>query len=305
MSAYLTGLIVILCLNIIIAYSVFLPAAAGQLNLGAAGFMIIGAYMDAYLNSADDGLGLPMLLSVPAAALFTALIGFLVSFPILRTRGVYMILATFAFAEIVAGIVLNMEVVGGASGFPVSSHAELEDLLPVTIGVILFGFYLISTRLGLAMRSIHDDESVAILFGVNARHIQVGAFTIGAFLGGLAGALYGHQFDYIEVQNWGILFSIFVLLYVLIGGTQTPWGPLIGALFFTFVPELLRAVGDATGWELIGELRFAVFGAIIVGMMVLRPEGIMTRTFLELLFRKVPQRSSQNPQNNQNNMEGV
>jgi branched-chain amino acid transport system permease protein len=302
MSAYLTGLIVILCLNIIIAYSVFLPAAAGQLNLGAAGFMIIGAYMDAYLNSVDDGLGLPMLLSVPAAALFTALIGFLVSFPILRTRGVYMILATFAFAEIVAGIVLNMEIVGGASGFPVSSHAELEDLLPVTIGVILFGFYLISTRFGLAMRSIHDDESVAILFGVNARHIQVGAFTIGAFLGGLAGALYGHQFDYIEVQNWGILFSIFVLLYVLIGGTQTPWGPLIGALFFTFVPELLRTIGDATGWELIGELRFAVFGAIIVGMMVLRPEGIMTRTFLELLFRKVPQKS---PQNLSNNMESV
>ncbi|MBO33576.1 MAG: branched-chain amino acid ABC transporter permease [Rhodospirillaceae bacterium] len=302
MSAYLTGLIVILCLNIIIAYSVFLPAAAGQLNLGAAGFMIIGAYMDAYLNSVDDGLGLPMLLSVPAAALFTALIGFLVSFPILRTRGVYMILATFAFAEIVAGIVLNMEIVGGASGFPVSSHAELEDLLPVTIGVILFGFYLISTRFGLAMRSIHDDESVAILFGVNARHIQVGAFTIGAFLGGLAGALYGHQFDYIEVQNWGILFSIFVLLYVLIGGTQTPWGPLIGALFFTFVPELLRTIGDAIGWELIGELRFAVFGAIIVGMMVLRPEGIMTRTFLELLFRKVPQKS---PQNLSNNMESV
>ncbi len=302
MSAYLTGLIVILCLNIIIAYSVFLPAAAGQLNLGAAGFMIIGAYMDAYLNSVDDGLGLPMLLSVPAAALFTALIGFLVSFPILRTRGVYMILATFAFAEIVAGIVLNMEIVGGASGFPVSSHAELEDLLPVTIGVILFGFYLISTRFGLAMRSIHDDESVAILFGVNARHIQVGAFTIGAFLGGLAGALYGHQFDYIEVQNWGILFSIFVLLYVLIGGTQTPWGPLIGALFFTFVPELLRTIGDATGWELIGELRFAVFGAIIVGMMVLRPEGIMTRTFLELLFRKVPQKS---PQNLSHNMESV
>jgi branched-chain amino acid transport system permease protein len=264
--------------------------------------MIIGAYMDAYLNSADDGLGLPMLLSVPAAALFTALIGFLVSFPILRTRGIYMILATFAFAEIVAGIVLNLEVVGGASGFPVSSHAELEDLLPVTIGVILFGFYLISTRFGLAMRSIHDDESVAILFGVNTRLTQVGAFTIGAFLGGLAGALYGHQFDYIEVQNWGILFSIFVLLYVLIGGTQTPWGPLIGALFFTFVPEMLRTFGEATGWELIGELRFAVFGAIIVGMMVLRPEGIMTRTFLELLFRKVPRRSPQNPPNN---MEGV
>ena len=86
-------------------------------------------------------------------------------------------------------------------------------------------------------------------------------------------------------------FLVFVLLYVLIGGTQTPWGPLIGALFFTFVPECLRAFGEATGWELIGDLRFAVFGVIIVGMMVLRPEGIMTRTFLELLFRKAPQKS--------------
>jgi branched-chain amino acid transport system permease protein len=291
MSAYMAGLIAILCLNIIIAYSVFLPAAAGQLNLGAAGFMIIGAYMDAYLNSDIDGLDLPILITIPAAALFTGLIGFLVSFPILRTRGVYMILATFAFAEIVAGIVLNLEIVGGAAGFPVSTHAELEVLLPVTIGVILFGFYLISTRFGLAMRAIHDDENVAILFGINTRLVQVGAFTIGAFLGGLAGALYAHQFDYIEVQNWGILFSIFVLLYVLIGGTQTPWGPLIGALFFTFVPECLRAFGEATGWELIGDLRFAVFGVIIVGMMVLRPEGIMTRTFLELLFRKAPQKS--------------
>lgn len=286
MSAYMTGMVAILCLNIIIAYSVFLPAASGQLNLGAAGFMIIGAYSDAYLNSIDDGLGLPILLTIPLAALITGLVGFLVSFPILRTRGVYMILATFAFAEIVAGIVLNMEVVGGAAGFPVSTHAELEVLLPVTIGVVLFGFYLMSTRFGLAMRSVHDDENVAILFGVNIRLVQVGAFTIGAFLGGLAGALYAHQFDYIEVQNWGILFSIFVLLYVLIGGTQTPWGPFIGALFFTLVPELLRTFGDWVGWEIIGEARFAVFGALIIVMMVLRPEGIITRTFLELLFRR-------------------
>ena len=291
MSAYMTGIIIILCLNIIIAYSVFLPAAAGQLNLGAAGFMIIGAYMDAYLSSADEGLGLPILLTIPAAALFTGLIGFLMSFPILRTRGVYMILATFAFAEIVAGIVLNMEVVGGASGFPVTTHMELDVLLPVTILVILFGFYLISTRFGLSMRSIHDDENVSLLFGVNTHLVKVGAFTIGAFLGGLAGALYGHQFDYIEVQNWGILFSIYVLLYVLIGGTQTPWGPLVGAMFFTFIPEILRSIGDATGVELLTELRFAAFGVIIVGMMVLRPEGIMTRTFLELLFREQPSKS--------------
>ncbi len=283
MSSYLTGIIAIYCLNVIVAYSVFLPATSGQLNLGAAAFMIIGAYTGAYLNSADDGLNWAMIYSVPVAAVVTGIIGFLISFPILRTRGVYMILATFAFAEVVAGIVLNLEVVGGAAGFPVSSHAELEVLLPVTIGVVLFGFYLMSTRLGLAMRSIHDDENVAVLFGVNSRTVRVIAFTIGAMIGGLAGALYGHQYDYIEVQNWGILFSIYVLLYVLIGGTQTPWGPLIGALFFTAIPELLRLFADSTGWTLIGDARFAVFGALIVLMMVVRPEGLITRTFLELL----------------------
>jgi branched-chain amino acid transport system permease protein len=286
MSAYLTGLIAIGCLNVIIAYAIFLPAASGQLNLGAAGFMIIGAYSDAYMNSADEGLGLPIILSIPAAALITGAIGFLISFPIMRTRGVYMILATFAFAEVVAGIVLNLEVVGGAAGFPVTTHAELEVLLPVTIAVICFVLFLMSTRFGLAMRAIHDDENVAILFGMHARYVQVVAFSVGAVLGGLAGALYGHQYDYIEVQNWGVLFSIYVLLYVLIGGTQTPWGPLIGAMFFTAVPELLRVFGEATGWEFIGDARFAVFGAIIVIMMVLRPEGMMTRTVLELAMRR-------------------
>ncbi|MGI9351046.1 MAG: branched-chain amino acid ABC transporter permease [Rhizobiaceae bacterium] len=284
MSAYLTGMIAILCLNVIIAYSVFLPAAAGQLNLGAAGFMIIGAYSGAFLNSDDVGMNWSILYSIPAAAIITGTVGFLVSFPILRTRGVYMILATFAFAEIVAGIVLNLEIVGGAAGFPVTTHAELEVLLPVTLLVILFVFFLMSTRFGLAMRSIHDDESVSLLFGVNTRIVQVGAFTVGAFLGGLAGALYAHQFDYIEVQNWNVLFSIFVLLYVLIGGTQTAWGPIVGALFFTIVPELLRTFGEITEFDIIGDARFAVFGTIIVAMMVFRPEGIITRSLLDFSF---------------------
>jgi branched-chain amino acid transport system permease protein len=183
----------------------------------------------------------------------------------------------------VAGITLNLEVVGAAAGYPVDSHAGLEFLVPVTVGVVLFCVYLMSTRLGLAMRSIHDDENVATLFGVNVRASRVAAFAIGAAIGGLAGAMYGHEYNYIEVQNFNVLFSIFVLLYVLLGGTQTVLGPLVGALFFTAIPELLRYLADTTGWEFVGDSRFAVFGALIVLMMTIRPEGVVTRTGLERL----------------------
>ncbi len=283
MSGYLSAQLSILCLNIIIAYAIFLPAATGQLNLGAGGFAIIGGYVGGYLNSSFDGLGWAMSVSIPVAALITAIIAFALSFPILRTRGVYMVLATFAFAEVVAGIVLNLEVVGGAAGFPVDGHADLKILAPITIAVIVFCWFLLSTRFGLAMRSVHDDENVATLFGINVRWIRVAAFTLGGLLGGLYGALYGHQYNYIEVQNWNVLFNIYVLLYVLLGGTQTPFGPLVGALFFTVVPELLRALGESLNSELIADGRFALFGILIVLMMVFRPEGIVTRTLLERL----------------------
>jgi branched-chain amino acid transport system permease protein len=125
------------------------------------------------------------------------------------------------------------------------------------------------------MRALHDDELVSTLMGVPARAVQVAAFAIGAGLTGLAGGLYAHHFSFVEAQYFSPLLSIYVLLFVLIGGTQTAWGPLVGAAFFTLVPELLRIGGS---W------RYVVFGAIIVAMMIFRPEGIVTRTLLARLF---------------------
>ena len=152
MSGYLESQLIILCLSIIYAYGIFLPAASGQLNLGAAGFITLGAYASGWFNL-SDGLGLSMILSIILAMLFVGA----VSFVILRTRGVYMVLATFAFAEIVYGLTINMEFLGAAAGMPVDDHAPFEVLVVATIAVILFCFYFMSTRLGLALRSIHDD----------------------------------------------------------------------------------------------------------------------------------------------------
>jgi branched-chain amino acid transport system permease protein len=269
MSGYWAGIIGILCINIIFAYSVFLPAASGQLNLGGAGFMAIGAYTAGYMSTA---LGWSMWLTVPGAAAATAFVSFLIAFPILRTRGVYMVLATFAFAEVVGGIVLNMEVVGGAVGYEVADFGGLAILIPAAVATVLFVTYLMSTRFGLAMRSVHDDENVAAVFGVNVRMTQVMTFTIGGVLAGVAGALYAHQYNYIEIQYFNVLLSIYVLLYVLIGGTQTAYGAFFGALIFTLLPEFMR-IGE--NW------RFVIFGAFLVAVMIFRPEGLVTRTMLD------------------------
>lgn len=277
MSGYLESQLIILCLSIIYAYGIFLPAASGQLNLGAAGFITLGAYASGWFNL-SDGLALPMLLSIVLAMLFAGAVSFVIAFPILRTRGVYMVLATFAFAEVVYGLTINMEFLGAAAGMPVDDHAPVGILVVATIAVILFCFYFMSTRLGLALRSIHDDESVSVLFGVNVRLAKVAAFTVGGMLMGLGGALYGHHYNYIEAQSFNVLLSIYILLYVLLGGTQTAWGPLIGAIFFTVVPELIRNLAIEIGSTWLADSRFIFFGGFIVLMMVVRPEGVMTRT---------------------------
>ena len=282
MSGYVAGILAQLLINIVIAYSVFLPAAAGLLNLGAAGFVLIGAYVAGGLTLK---LGAPLLAAIAAAGLAAGAVAFLVSFPILRTRGVYMVLATLAFAEIVGGILLNIPSLGGAAGLSVTAYAGLPIVFSITVMVVALVAWLLATRFGLAMRAIHDDENVALLFGTNLRLTQVSAFTIGGALGGIGGALLVHQFNFIDVQTTGVVFSIFVLLYVLMGGTQTAWGPIAGALFFTLVPEGLRRISEiAPVLKFLEASRYIVFGVAVVLVMMWRPEGLVTRTMIERLY---------------------
>jgi branched-chain amino acid transport system permease protein len=271
MSGYLSGVVAILCINLIFAYGIFVTAAAGQINLGGAGFQAIGAYATAWLVTQA---GVPIWLTIPAATLITALVGFLISFPVLRTRGVYMVLATFAFGEVVAGFLLRSDTFGGAIGLVVPEHIELWLLAAFALVVTIANFFLMATRLGLVMRAINDDEDATIVLGVNVRAVQVAAFTIGGGFAGLSGSLYALRFGFVEAQYFDALLSIYVLLFVLIGGTQTAWGPLAGSLFFTILPELFR-VGGA--W------RYVIFGVLIVLMMVVRPEGIVTRDLIRRL----------------------
>lgn len=264
MSGYLEGILVILLLNIIFAYAVYWPLAAGQLNLGVAGFVGIGAYTSAYIG---NEYGVSPYLAGIAAALVTFAVAVVIAVPVLRTKGIYLALATFAFGQVLHSLFLNLDVVGGAAGYPVNAYIGIGGIAACALAVFLATFFLDRTRFGLNMVAVRDDNAVADLFGIHVRRYQTLAFAIGAGIAGLGGALYGHHFSYIEPQNYTILFSIFVVLFVLLGGTQTVFGPLLGAVFFTLLPEVLR------GSE---EWRYAIFAVFIIATMILRPQGLIT-----------------------------
>lgn len=272
MSGYVEGILVLLAVNVVFAYGAFLPLSAGQLNIGLAGFAAIGAYSSAYIS---NNYGLTPLLAIPAGGLIAGLIALIVAVPILRTRGIYLALATFALGQVVQATILNLEVIGGAAGYPVTAFIRLPVVIGFAIAVVIFVVLLFGTRFGIAVTAVHDDERVADLMGIDVRAFQIAAFAIGSAIAGIGGGLYGHHFSFIEAQYFNITLSITIVLYVLLGGTQTVLGPLVGATIFTLLPELLRTSGH---W------RYVLFAAGIIVLMALRPQGLITGAQLRRLF---------------------
>ncbi|MBI4969342.1 MAG: branched-chain amino acid ABC transporter permease [Rhodospirillales bacterium] len=264
MSGYGEAILVMLAINIVVALAGYLPLAAGQLNLGIAGFMAVGGYTSAYLTSAYH---LPMGVGMAAGAAAAGLLGLLVAVPVLRTSGIYLALATFALGQVIQAAFLNIEAVGAAAGYPVKPYAGFTVVLSVAFGVLVAVLLLSRTRFALLLTATKNDPLVTELFGVDVRAIRVAAFSLGALIAGIGGALYAHHYSYLEPQNFNIMLSVYIALYVLLGGTQTVAGPIVGAAFFTLLPELLRA---GSHW------RFVIFAVLIILVMAVRPEGLIT-----------------------------
>ncbi len=274
MSGYFEGVLVLCAVNIVLAYAAFLPLAAGQLNLGVAGFAAIGAYASAYLSNT---FGLAPLVAIPAAGLGAGVVALAVAVPVLRTRGIYLALATFALGQIVQAIILNLEIVGGAAGYPVAAFIRLPTIVAFTLVVVALVWLLFGTRFGIAVTAVHDDERVADLMGIDVRAFQVAAFVLGSIIAGIGGGLYAHHFSFVEAQYFNISLSITIVLYALLGGTQTVLGPPLGAVVFTLLPELLRA---SAHW------RYVVFAACLILIMAVRPEGLVTGAGLRRLLAR-------------------
>ena len=273
MSVYMEGVLAIMGINVLMAYSAYVIMATGQLSLGNAGFMALGAYCAGYLTTVA---GVDLFLAILAGALLAGAVGLLLGIPVLRFQGFFLVLATLGFGEMVRAFFVNFEPTGGAYGMRGLFGAELNHIAGAVAVITLLIWLLERSRIGRAFDAIAADEAAAGGIGLNVRLIKVLAFGFGAMIAGIAGGLYAHYLLYIEPGSFTFLISAMAVLFVILGGMESVWGALLGAAIFSLLPEVLRFMHD---W------RLSLFGAVLILLMIIRPRGLLTRQLLRNLTR--------------------
>jgi branched-chain amino acid transport system permease protein len=250
--------------------SVYIILATGQLSLGNAGFMGIGAYLTSYLTVTT---GIPLTLALVIAAAASGATGVIVGFPALRLKGIYLAMATLGFGEMVRSFFLNFDAMGGAGGFHGMRHVSVAYIWTWAAAILLLVAVLERSQVWLEMRAVRDDETAAGLVGLNTTTIKVGSFGFAAAVAAIAGGLFAHHHVYIEPGNFSFERSIDFVLAVILGGSTVGAGALVGALLLVLLPEYLR---------FLAEWRFAMFGALLIAMLLVRRQGILDRSLFGL-----------------------
>jgi branched-chain amino acid transport system permease protein len=272
----IVGLYVLLGLglNIVVGF-------AGLLDLGYVAFFAIGAYTMGVLTSPELGFfNLSFWGALPFAIFVGVLSGVLLGIPVLKMRGDYLAIATLGFGEIIRILVLSDFLrpwLGGAQGIgkiPKAHIGSVEFATPQQIyylilaGCLLVGFIswrLRDSRLGRAWMAVREDEDVAQAMGINLVSTKLLAFATGAAFSALSGAIFASKLGSVYPHSFNVMISINILCLIIVGGMGSIPGVLVGAFALVGLPELLRE---------FAEFRLFVYGAALVGMMVLRPEGL-------------------------------
>lgn len=274
-SAYTENLLIYIGINTILAYSFYIPLSTGQISGGQSAFMAIGAYLSAMLTVKFH---LPFEVALVFGALSSGVIAALVGFPALRLKGLYLVIMTLGFAEVVRVFFLNSNYFGAAYGFGgMQERTNVLNVYLVLFLLVAFLFRLNRSYFGRAFEAIKENEMAAETLGVSLMRTRVFAFALGGVAAGLGGALYAHYALFIDSNNFGFGRSIEMVIFTVFGGAQTLWGPLLGAAVLTLLPEFLRVIQD---WRLI------FYGLTVVVLMTFRPEGILTKSLWDRLKKQ-------------------
>jgi branched-chain amino acid transport system permease protein len=276
-SPYVEDVLIQLGINLILALSLYFPLSAGQLSLGQGGFMAIGAYASSWLTAA---LGWPWPVAFVLGATAAGVVGALVGLPALRVRGIYLVLMTMAFGEIVRVFFLNFAPTGAAQGFrgmPFVTALPLVAALAVVVAVL--AARTAGSRMGRAFAAINRDELAAEVIGVDVIRAKLVSFTVGAGIAGMAGALWAHYVQFIEPEEFGFARSVMPFTFVVVGGIETFWGAIVGAAVLTLLPEWLR---------FLKEWRLALYGLAMLAVMIVRPQGLIDHRLLGSMRRWLP-----------------
>lgn len=289
-NLYWLYLVCLICIHVISATGLnILTGYTGQVSLGQAAFMGVGAYTVAWL---DHHAATPFALNLLAAGVVTTAVGVVAGLPSLRVKGLYLAIATIAASFILHFVFLNWEsVTGGSRGINIAPPQVLGHelanadtfywlVMPVTVVMVLLAANLFRTRVGRAFIAIRDRDISASVLGISLPTYKLMSFAIASFYAGVAGGFYAYFFGSINPESFPLLMSIFYLAAIIVGGLGTILGSILGATFMTLTPELLRYgvdvmepfVDDASA--LLSPVRTMVFGLLIVGFLLFEPHGL-------------------------------
>ncbi len=278
-GSYFLNVLVFIGINTLLAVALnLLLGYAGQISLGHAAFFGLGAYVSGVLTTRYPACD-PWLALV-AAALCAAALAFVMGFPILKLKGHYLAMATLGFG-IILYIIFNetVDITGGPSGLsgipnlkmgPIifdNDHNNYYLVWVMTLGFMLLSINLSQSRIGRALRAIHDSEVAARVMGVNARTLKVQVFTVSAFISAIAGSLYAHTITFISPASFGFNFSVELVTMVIIGGLGSIYGSFLGAAILTMLPEFLRVFRD---------FDIVIYGLMLILMTIFMPGGLIS-----------------------------
>jgi branched-chain amino acid transport system permease protein len=286
-GGYLLNVLVFVGINTMLAVALnLLLGYAGQISLGHAGFFGMGAYISGILTAT---CGWNPWLAMPFAALVVGMLAGLIGFPILKLKGHYLAMATLGLGIIIY-IVFNetVDLTGGPSGLSGIPNLAVGSLVfdsdiknyylvwMFTLAVVLFSVNLAGSRVGRALRAVHDSEVAARVMGVNVRLLKVQVFTLSAVLCSLAGSLYAHTMTFVSPVSFGFNFSVELLTMVVIGGLGSVYGSFLGAALLTLLPEFLRGAQD---YDVV------IYGGLLMVMVMFVPGGLVRG--IPALFRRM------------------
>ncbi len=254
-----------MCINIILSVSLSLiNGFTGQLSLGHAGFMAVGAYASVILTQM---LGQPFIAGIFAACLAAGVCGFIIGVPTLRLKGDYLAIATLAFGEIIRVTLQNIDYVNGPAGvLGITKLTTWPWLFAAAVITTLVVVNLINSSYGRAIISVREDEVASELMGINTTKYKVIAFVIGAMFAGLAGAMYAHFFYIIKPETFNFLKSFDILVMVVLGGLGSTSGAIIAAILITALTAALQS---------FPAIRMILYALILIIVMIYRPQGLM------------------------------
>ena len=272
LSRYYSTILVFICVFIIMATSLNIATGfLGQLVLGHAGFMAIGAYTAALAAIAlRDSISNDLILfvvSALAAIVTTSIAGILVGLPALRLRGDYLGIMTLGFGEIVKVIITNLGFTGGAQGLTgIPRIMTFPMAFWTTVVVVAIIYLFMNSRHGRAILSIREDEIASESVGINITYYKVLGFVLASLFGGVGGAMYAFQIGYLAPVTFGFVKSVEIFVIVVLGGMGSLTGAIIAAMFLTYLPEALRE---------FEKFRLLAYSMLLVITMLFRPQGLM------------------------------